>query len=216
VVAKAPPSGRSQDLRRPRGRERILEAATQLFAERGFAAVSVQDIANEAGTHKTTVLYHFDTKEGLREAVLDTALGRIAGLMREFMSGDLVRERVAYLLDQIQAYFAAHPASARLLQRELLEPDASRYLRRFVEPIYTPALRSLERAMKAGRIRRVDPAFFVHDLHVQIIGYFCHGSLLQTLRQGNPYTVDSLIARRDYLVDQIFRQLIPGTKEVSR
>jgi AcrR family transcriptional regulator len=177
----------------------------------------VQEIADAAETHKTTVLYHFETKEALHEAVLDEALGRLAMVMREFLAGELRRDRLAYLLDQNQSFFAEHISLARLLQRELLEStDVEAYLQRFVEPIYLPALKSIERAIAAGAIRRIDPAFFIHDLHVQLIGYFCHRPLLERLRPGDPYSVETLIERRDYLVDQIFRQLTPdkpATKE---
>jgi AcrR family transcriptional regulator len=214
VVVKAPPAG-EEARTRGSGRRAILDAATELIAERGFAAVSVQDIADAAGVHKTTVLYHFETKEALREEVLDEALGRIAEVMREFLAGDFKRERVAYLLDQQQSFFAEHPAYARLLQRELLEPEPQPYIRRFVELIYAPAVKSIERAIKHGRVRRIDPALFLHDLHVQLIGYFCHRPLLQTLERRDPYSVEALISRRDYLVDQIFRQLTP-TKEATR
>ena len=43
----------------------VLDGATALFAQRGFARVSVQEIAGQAQTHKTTVLYHFETHGGL-------------------------------------------------------------------------------------------------------------------------------------------------------
>jgi hypothetical protein len=40
--------------------------------------------------------------------------------------------------------------------------------------------------------------------------------LLETLESRDPYSVEALIARRDYLVDQIFRQLTPAAKEAAR
>lgn len=205
VVAALQPNGRK--VRAPR-RDAIIAAATSLFAERGLGGASVQDIADAAATHKTTVLYHFPTKEALHDAVLDAALGRIAAVMQEFLAGELTRPRVAFLLDQIHAFFAEHLELARLLQRELLEsaePEA--YLRRFVEPIYLPALRSLEEARAAGRLGDVDPALFIHDLHVELIGYFCHRPLLERLKPGDPYSIEALIARRDHLIHQIFGQL---------
>jgi len=209
VVGKAPLLGQEKPRRAAR-RQAILDAATDLFADRGFGAVSVQEIADAAGTHKTTVLYHFETKEALYEAVLEQALGLLAQGMGEFMRGDFKRERVAYLIDQQQTFFAEHPSLARLLARELLDsanPEA--YLRRFVEPIYLPALNSLQRSIEAGLVRPVDPALFIHDLHVQLIGYFCHRPLLEKLKPGDPFSIDALIQRRNHLVDQIFRQLLP-------
>lgn len=210
MVVKPLPDSRESRPRRSDRRRAIIDAATALFAERGFGGVSVQEIADAAETHKTTVLYHFESKEALHGAVLDEALGRLADVMREFLRGEFRRDRVAYLLDQNQSFFAEHVPLARLLERELLEStDVNAYLERFVEPIYLPAVESLERAMAAGVIRRIDPAFFIHDLHVQLIGYFCHRPLLERLRPGDPYSVEALIARRDYLVDQIFLQLAP-------
>jgi AcrR family transcriptional regulator len=209
MVAISPLDGQAR--KRIDRRQAIVDAATELFAERGFSGVSVQEIADAAGTHKTTVLYHFATKDALHEAVLDEALGRVVEMTRDFLAGDLKRGRVAYLLDQMQAFYAEHPALARLLQRELLEPGGSEaYFARFVDPIYAPAVLSLEKAMAAGLIRPVDPAFFIHDTHVTLIGYFCHRELLERLRPGvDPYSVESLIARREFLVDRIFRQLTP-------
>jgi AcrR family transcriptional regulator len=209
MVGKAPLLGQDKPRRADR-RQAILDAATELFAERGFGAVSVQEIADLAHTHKTTVLYHFATKEALYEAVLDAALGLLAEGMREFMSGEFKRERVAYLIDQQQTFFAEHPSLARLLSRELLDSaDTEAYLQRFVEPIYLPALQSLQRSIEAGRVRPIDPALFIHDMHVQLIGYFCHRPLLERLKPGDPFSIDALIERRNHLVDQIFRQLMP-------
>jgi AcrR family transcriptional regulator len=203
------PSRRSGDRR-----SAILETATLLFAERGFGAVSVQEIADAAATHKTTVLYHFPSKEALQEAVLDEAFGRIAEVMGEFLAGEASRERIAYMLDQIHAFFAEHIALARLLQRELLEPSGDEaHLRRFVEKIYVPAMASLERAVAAGVVRAVDPALFIHDMHVELIGYFCHAPLIARLRGGDPLSIEALIARRNHLVDQISRQL--GLEEAT-
>ena len=193
-------------------REAVLDAATRLFADRGFAGVTIQEIADAAETHKTTVLYHFGTKEALYSAVLDGALERIAGVMVDFLGGGFesehLRERVAYLIDQIQAYYAERPDHARLLERELLEVQAPGvYLDRFVDRIYQPAVAGLEQAVARGLIRPVDPALFIHDTHILLVGYFCHRPLLERLRPGDPFSIEALIARRNHLVDQIFALL---------
>jgi TetR/AcrR family transcriptional regulator len=215
MVAISPLDG--QGRKRVDRRQAIVDAATGLFARRGFSGVSVQEIADAAGTHKTTVLYHFATKDALHEAVLDEAQGGVVEVTRDFLAGDFKRERVAFLLDQMHTFYAEHPAVAQLLQRELIEGGSEAYFDRFVEPIYLPALTSLTAAMDAGLIRPIDAAFFIHDTHVTLIGYFCHRALLERIRPGvDPYSVESLIARRDFLVDRIFRQLTPDRPATGR
>lgn len=51
------------------GKDRILDEAMRLFAERGFDSVTVRDIASEAEVSVGLINHHFGSKEGLREAV---------------------------------------------------------------------------------------------------------------------------------------------------
>lgn len=51
-------------------RIKLIEAAGRLFAEKGFKAVTVRDIAKQADTHLSALNYHFRTKEALYHEVL--------------------------------------------------------------------------------------------------------------------------------------------------
>ncbi|NEK60678.1 TetR/AcrR family transcriptional regulator [Geodermatophilus sabuli] len=76
-----------RERRRQQTRASIVDAAAELFAERGFDAVSVVEIAQRAGVVEKTVFNHFPVKEGLvfeadppmRAALLDAVRGRPAG-----------------------------------------------------------------------------------------------------------------------------------------
>ena len=68
-------------------RQRLLEAAGQVFAEQGFRAATVRDICQRAGANIAAVNYHFGDKEALyREVITDSARQALArypiGLMR--------------------------------------------------------------------------------------------------------------------------------------
>lgn len=54
-------------------RERILEAAAELFSQKGYAGTGVDQLAARAQIAKTAIYYHFGNKEGLVTAVLDRA-----------------------------------------------------------------------------------------------------------------------------------------------
>ena len=64
--------------------ERILDAAEQLFAEKGFAETSLRLITSKAGVNLAAVNYHFGSKKALIQAVFSRFLGPFcASLDRE-------------------------------------------------------------------------------------------------------------------------------------
>ena len=71
-------------------RKRILKQAERLFAKKGIDAVSIRDITDAAGVNSAAIHYHFGSKSGLIEALL------------ERWAGELV-ERRGKLLDRIEA-----------------------------------------------------------------------------------------------------------------
>jgi len=97
------PSLREQ--RRQRTREAIVDAAAELFTERGFDHVSVSEIAQRAGVVEKTVFNHFPVKEGLvfeadppiREALLDAVRRRPAGESVAAAAGGFVVAAVSQL-----------------------------------------------------------------------------------------------------------------------
>ena len=54
----------------PGTRERLMETASLLFAEKGYASTSVREIVTRAGVSKPVLYYHFQSKEGLYYAIL--------------------------------------------------------------------------------------------------------------------------------------------------
>ncbi|MGY2130517.1 TetR/AcrR family transcriptional regulator [Blastococcus sp. SYSU DS0617] len=86
-------------------RARIVDAAADLFADRGFDAVSVVEIAKRAGVVEKTVFNHFPMKEGLvfdadppmREALLDAVRTRPSGESVSAAAGSFVVAAVGLL-----------------------------------------------------------------------------------------------------------------------
>lgn len=77
-----------QLLRRAERRESILAAAARAFARGGFAATSMEEIADEAGITKLIVYRHFDSKEDLYRGVLTRVSARIAEVFLAGMPTD--------------------------------------------------------------------------------------------------------------------------------
>jgi AcrR family transcriptional regulator len=81
---------------RERSRERILTAALEVFAAKGYEAASISEITAAAGVSRGLVAYYFATKERLAAELLDRWLDGIAGLLTIRGTPD---ERLAGIID---------------------------------------------------------------------------------------------------------------------
>ncbi len=108
-------------------RARILKAAFELFVERGFAAVSMRELAAASEVTKSLIHHHFGTKEGLWEAVKQTAFERYY----ESQKDELVEAKAAdpeLLRNGVIRYFRflqQNPQVVRLFTWVHLEGDTS-------------------------------------------------------------------------------------------
>ena len=140
-----------------RTRERVLTAAGQCFAERGFAKSTVEEIASRAGVSKGIVYVHFRGKEDLLEKVLAVTLER---WHREVWSA--VESEASSALEGIEVFhrrsfdFARrHPVLRTILARDsrlLLTPDHETP-RRAMERWRRSLTSLVERGVEAGEIR---------------------------------------------------------------
>lgn len=111
-------------------REQVVASATTLFADRGYAGTSVQDVADAVGASKQLVLYHFGSKEGLREAVMEGIraawLAWLPALLEAAgpAAGDGTASEGAGALEAagraLAGFLATHPHAARLVMREII------------------------------------------------------------------------------------------------
>ena len=124
--ASAPP--RSE--RAARTRQRILDAAGQRFADRGFAKTTVEEIAAEAGVSKGIVYHHFGGKEALLESLIERLTSEwieVSGLGSWLArTGDLERALAGMLRGSLE-YARGNPLVRGLLQ---LDPTVMRGLER--------------------------------------------------------------------------------------
>lgn len=68
-------------------RAQIIEAAIELFAEQGYGA-SMRDIATQAGVTRSLIHHHFESKDGLWEAVKEALFGQFIEAQRSLLSTD--------------------------------------------------------------------------------------------------------------------------------
>lgn len=109
----------------------ILDAAEELFAEKGFEAASIQEISSRAGVSRGTPGYFFGSKDKLYQAVLERALQIPADLVarvreRGVQPGVKAREVMSEAIGGYIDWLATHPRIVRIIGWE--ELNGGRYL----------------------------------------------------------------------------------------
>jgi TetR/AcrR family transcriptional regulator len=182
----------------PEMRERILQQATRLFAQRGYGGTSVQAVADAVGIRKPSLLYWFPSKEALRQRVVEGLLAHwkreIPQLMAEARSG---HDRFSSTITALVAYFAAEPDRARLMLREVLDrPDATRALMaEHLRPWATVVTDYIRMGQELGRVHRdVDPEAYVVMVVTMVLGTVAMGGVTASMFDGASAEPDPHIA----------------------
>lgn len=111
------PDGRTA--RRELSRQRIEQAATELFAERGYNGSTLDDIARAAGVSKGTIFYNYRNKAQLFELLLLRAVTTLAAEVTRARAGrrgwDAFNAATLRIIDRVDE----HPAPALIALNEL-------------------------------------------------------------------------------------------------
>lgn len=195
--------------------ERILDAATELFAEYGYDGVSTRKLASEVGLSIATINYHVGSKSELYGKVIRRLFSEEEALIRDIIErfdgrvegADDIRNMIVSLVDSMVDLNASDTARARLYMRRWL--DRSDTLRtEEVEAylaLYAKLGKVVGRARRAGRItRKFDLELMLRSLDWMIYGYFVSGSVDLASWHGDPLDNKSLKSFKSFLYDYIF------------
>jgi TetR/AcrR family transcriptional regulator len=141
-------------------RARLLETATELFAEKGYAGASVREIVEKAGVSKPVLYYYFKSKEGLFYAILEWAANVQQNVLNEiFESRGTVLERFIFLYRRLYEGIQQYKSLYIMIHGLIYGPPEGvpeydfasfqRYMLEAVKRIYAEGL-------SAGEIRNVD------------------------------------------------------------
>ena len=147
--------GVAREAKKERTQASILQAALELFAERGFEAASVRDISARAGVTHAVIRLHFGTKEKLWRSALAFLFERFS---EEMNAEDVdrgrrtVRQEIEAFVRRYVHYCARHPEHVRITVQASLQ--ASEGFGWSVDTFVTPGHRSItplfKRAMADG------------------------------------------------------------------
>ncbi|HJK93824.1 MAG TPA: TetR/AcrR family transcriptional regulator [Polyangiaceae bacterium LLY-WYZ-15_(1-7)] len=96
-------------------RAQLIEVGREVFAERGYEPVSVEEIASAAGVSKPVVYEHFGGKEGLYAVVVDREMERVVATISEAIVEGSPRERAEAAIVAFLEYVRNEPAGFAVL-----------------------------------------------------------------------------------------------------
>ena len=202
-------------------KERLIEAAGELFAARGYQGATVRDICRKADAHVGAVNYHFRDKEGLFAATLehahqwsvrkyppDAGLGPKASAeerLRAFIRSFLLRVVVGDAPDW----------HGRLMAREMAEPSEalSRMVRNSIHPLYRYLARIIRELLSIASDGgdEIDRTTFLCSMSVtsQCLQYFTSRQVIAALCPPDFTTSDV-----EDLTDHITRFSLGGIRAI--
>jgi AcrR family transcriptional regulator len=117
-VSKGSPPGRGPRLAASARRAQLVDVGRRLFAQRGYEAASVEEIAEHAGITKPVVYEHFGGKEGLYAVVVDREVEHIVARIVEAISEGSPRERLERAALTFLRYVKERPEGFTMLLRD--------------------------------------------------------------------------------------------------
>lgn len=164
-------------------RERILEAAEDLFARRGYAGVGMSEIADAVGLGKSSLFHHFRSKAQLHAATVVRILSQVdVELTRSLAQGGTAVQRLDRWVDALVDLLASTPSHARLLLRSLFEDDElagdtaeRREADEAIARILQQAANVLREGMSQGELRAANIPHTLQSLIGIVVYHFASG-----------------------------------------
>jgi TetR/AcrR family transcriptional regulator len=152
----------------PATAERILQVASRMFAEKGFANVSVRDICRETETTAPVIYYYFGSKKGLFDAVArrQISMEDFIGNLKEAAKAPDPRKGLEAFVSTYLSTFPEHTFDIGLYMRDsaTLDKHSAQMVSDDLERITDIATGIVERSVAKGIFRKTDTKLAVDCL----------------------------------------------------
>lgn len=180
--------------------QKILEAAEEVFHEKGYDGARMQEIAEHAGINKGLLHYYFQTKDKLFEAIFSVALNRMVSRVHIIleMEGTL-EEKINLIIDQYMSIVLKNPSLPRFVINELNKnPDrfVARHINKDAKSAFSTFLKSVQKEIDAGNIRQIDARQLLMNMISLIIFPFIGKPIMQVFFGADNEEFKKLLGER--------------------
>ncbi len=146
--------------------ELILEAALEVFSQRGFHGSTIDQIAEVAGMSKPNLLYYFRTKEAMHRALIDRVLENWLEPLQAFdAEGDPEEEIRSYIRRKLEMA-REFPRESRLFANEILQgaPHIAGVLDGPLKELVDEKAEVIRAWIASGKVRDCDPHHMIFSI----------------------------------------------------
>jgi AcrR family transcriptional regulator len=195
--------------------QELLEAALELFVERGFAATRLEDVARRAGVSKGTLYLYFENKEELFKAVVRATIGQAIGQAElDLAASDA--PSAALLKEMLMRWWAQIGATKLAGITKLMMTESGNFpeLVRFYEDEVIARgnallVRVLERGLARGEFRPHDPQVMMPVLSAPVLMLMMWNNAFLPCGGGSAIDPDQYMAA---FLDLALRGLAPDAE----
>jgi AcrR family transcriptional regulator len=203
------PPGRTSDY--DAHRRRILDAATALFAERGYEATGMRDLAESIGMSAPAIYHYFESKEALMDFLIEDSLRGPQGGIRRLPEGGSLHQILmsagAGFMNAMSTRAARQRLEVVFLAAHHRGEWAGRYLSRLSDPTESGLGEAIAKALPEKARGRVNPRWVAKQLVGSLLSFVLHEEILRRDGAAAP-------SREDYL-RQVVDVIAAGVEHVA-
>jgi TetR/AcrR family transcriptional regulator len=183
-----------------KAQDRILKAADRVFGEMGFDAATVRKIADISKTNKALIHYHFGSKEGLFESVLDHYFEELSkNLHGALISNGPLSDRMIRMFDRYLDFLEKNRNFVHIIHREI---TGGRQMERVIAhmiPLFQFVLQGIREAYPKTRAGDLSAEHLLVSGYGMIITYFTCNGIVEKLIGSDPISPKNLQTRKKHL-----------------
>jgi AcrR family transcriptional regulator len=186
----------------------LIDATKQLLAEFDFQTVTLDQVSKSVGVAKSSILWHFGSKEALlTEAVFDLFEEIDSKLKLEKSNLETLEQRVRYLLGAVAEYFVANPSAKGIIITLIFNQQVNGEIRARIHEQWEHHIIEI-RDFLSG-----DDHSISHDCAAAMLALM-HGAYIQWFLRGRP---DGFTTELPSMTESMCKELVAmATSESSR
>lgn len=192
--------------------QKILDAAGDIFHNKGFDGARMQEIAHHAGINKGLLHYYFRTKDALFEAIFGVALKQVIARILDILEQELaLEEKIDRMVDQYLSMLMINPNLPRFVLNEL-NKNPERFIARHLDAKVKAAFQNFSDSVDAeaakGLIKKIDARQLFTNLLSLMVFPFVGRPMLQTLFAADNAEYKALMEARKIHIKEFIKSAI--------